>query len=788
MSELVEEGSPSAQIVNEEEKLHTQVQERVRARRNRPKEALATSDLDRDLLELRDAISEAKPEDLAPLVEQMTRLAAIRSRLGKGRDLPIDMNSPYFAHMVLKERGKVRDVLIGKRGFIDREANVQIVDWRNAPVSQIYYRFDEGDDYDDEVGGVHLTGDVLLKRNVSIQRQVLRRIGCQQGTFVLDGKGSWHVASGASAPTLQGGSGTAARAPKAVKVSRHGKGKGKKSTASLGVHSGELQRADKHLPEIAALIDKEQFELITKPESGLVVIQGGAGSGKTTVALHRIAFLNFADGRRFRANKILFVVPGNALVRYVQSVLPALGVNGVPVVTFAGWARGTRLKLLPGTKGKYNDDTPDSVARIKKHPALLQMLEDFAKEKVVEAEEELADLSLRSEAVLTKWYEFEKVALVPRLRNVYSWLRKSNLSSEARIAAESCIRSLGERANDTIEDWAEVMTDPVRLSKYLEPAGVRASSIQATVRWCLEQQLESFSEPDDRVSDLDGRKLDEDSRAGFYDVEDDPILLRLIQLTRGALSAKNVSPIRFAHVAIDEAQDRSAIEVKILLDATEAQSRYTKEKSVTIAGDTAQRIVFDNGFNGWDELLSQTGNSSVVVHPLKLSYRSTAEVMALAIEILGPKLAPKDPLVARSGAPVELHQFGDVGEAVAFLAEALRALVSLEPGASIAVLARYPEQADLYYEGLLRAEVTRMRRVHLDEFSFEPGIDVTDASQVKGLEFDYVIMVDVNTSTYPETDECRHLMHIAATRAAYQLWLISTSEPSKLLPQALREF
>ena len=67
----------------------------------------------------------------------------------------------------------------------------------------------------------------------------------------------------------------------------------------LGVHHGAA-RADKALPEIAALIDKEQFELITQPASGIVVIQGGAGSGKTTVALHRIAYLNFQDGRRFK--------------------------------------------------------------------------------------------------------------------------------------------------------------------------------------------------------------------------------------------------------------------------------------------------------------------------------------------------------------------------------------------------------------------------------------------------------------------------------------------------------
>jgi DNA helicase-2/ATP-dependent DNA helicase PcrA len=466
-------------------------------------------------------------------------------------------------------------------------------------------------------------------------------------------------------------------------------------------------------------------------------------------------------------------------------------VRGVPVVIFSEWASRTRKRLLHGTKSKYNHDTPDSVTRVKKHPALLGVLEAYVAEQVQEARDDLAELDTGVEKVLEEWDRLSKKALVPRLRSVFKWLRASGLPAEARFAAENRIKTLGTRANDAMEDWAEVMTDGQRLWRHFEETGVSKGAVEATVRWCMEQELESPLEEEDEglgVSDVDGRDLDEGSRSGLFDAEDDPILLRLIQLKRGALASRKTSAIGYSHIAIDEAQDRSAIEVKVLLDATESESPHSKDKSVTIAGDTAQRIVFDNDFGGWEQLLRQTGNSTVAVSPLKLSYRSTAEVMALAREILGPELAPKEELIARSGAPVELHQFGDVGEAVAFLADALRALVLSEPAASVAVLTRFPEQADIYYGGLRRAEVPHLRRVQRDEFSFEPGIDVTHARQVKGLEFDYVIMVDVNTSTYPVTDECRHLMHIAATRAAYQLWLVSTAEPSLLLPESLREF
>ena len=246
----------------------------------------------------------------------------------------------------------------------------------------------------------------------------------------------------------------------------------------------------------------------------------------------------------------------------------------------------------------------------------------------------------------------------------------------------------------------------------------------------------------------------------------------------------NGDELLYEHVAIDEAQDRSALEVKVLIEAVRDPDNDPSKRSVTIAGDTAQRLVFDNNFSGWGDLLTQTGQPAIV-RPLKLSYRSTAEVMMLAREILGPELAPDEPLAARPGEPVELHEFGDIGEAVAFLGDALRTLMAREPTASCCVISRHPEQADQYYEGLRRAEVPALRRIRRDEFNFQPGVDITDITQVKGLEFDYVVMVDVNKSSYPNVSWARHLLHIGVTRAAHQLWMVSTQDPSELVPRAL---
>ena len=130
----------------------------------------------------------------------------------------------------------------------------------------------------------------------------------------------------------------------------------------------------------------------------------------------------------------------------------------------------------------------------------------------------------------------------------------------------------------------------------------------------------------------------------------------------------------YEHVAIDEAQDRSALEVKVLVEAVRAphddpdasaRSRSPATPRSASCSTTTSR--------GWAELLAADPVSRIaIVRPLKLSYRSTAEVMLLAREILGPELAPDEPLAARPGEPVELHEFGDLGEAVAFLGDALR--------------------------------------------------------------------------------------------------------------------
>jgi DNA helicase-2/ATP-dependent DNA helicase PcrA len=791
MRKPIEPSSEAAAIVADEsgllDRVHRLVEERTGG------DGGPATDYDAELIALRDQIADEKPEDLPSLVEQMTRVSAIaRDRRGK-LAVPIDAACPYFAHLKLRTGDPLheQDVLIGRRGLIDRAAGVQIVDWRDAPVSQVYYRYDEGDDYEEEVGAQTLKGLVLARRNVTIAAGLLRRIGCPQGNFVGSAEGRWFELEGQGVALLEGGAGTAARPPREPTRPR---GKQPRFQSARPARS-----ESKTLPEIAALIDRAQFDLITEPGRGLVVIQGGAGSGKTTVALHRIAFLVFHD-KTFKPSRCLFVVPSEALSRYVAGVLPALGVHGVPVTTYRSWARNLRRRLVPSAPDRYSDETPHAVARLKKHPALLALLERAVADEAAAVRRALAERlgdATHAAWVLKAWDDRAELPPARRVRAVRSLLNGGGMDVPASVqhGAEQALKEASSRLRDIKRIAFELLTDRARLAPLrehpVEPA--RANELDELVKWCsaqLEEQrpveLEGIDE--ERLKPIDGLPLEAEGtvEAGArerLDPEDDAILLRLVQLVNGGFERVDGAPLVYDHIALDEAQDLSALEVKLLYEALDDR------KSLTIAGDVAQRVIFDNAFRGWSQLLGDLGldAQSVAIRPLKLAYRSTAQVMRFAREVLGPLADPDAELAARDGAEVTLHELNGMGEAVAFVAEALRSLLSREPSASVALIARHTGQADAWHAALQRAEVPMLRRVRRQDFPFTPGVDVTDAAQVKGLEFDYVILLDVNQSSYPATVESRHLLHIGATRATHQLWLVATGPVSELVePMKLR--
>jgi DNA helicase-2/ATP-dependent DNA helicase PcrA len=660
-----------------------------------PREAELTAELAR----LREEVLTAKEEDKPAILQQYEYQFAIvgQLRASRAETGQVDPDSPYFAHIRVVEDERRRDVFIGKATRVDR--GIRIVDWRNAPISKVFYRYQQGEVYEEELGGRMVAGEVLVRRTVAIRLRTLERVEAPEGIFRRDPDGTWSRED-REAPRLSGGEGSAVRA--------HAEGAG--SDRRLGtLLSGERRRVDKHLPDIAGLLDPEQFDLITRPSSGFVVIRGAAGSGKTTVALHRIAFLAF-DDPSVNSERTMFVVFSPALREYVAHVLPALGVGRVQIRDFRSWANYLRKRHFPKLPAAVRDDAPAAVVRLKLHPALMMALE----------------------------------------RQV------ANRAGPATV----------EKA---IDDWLSVLTNRAQLEDILREVDPGAFSAREM------DQIEHWTR--DRAEEIHAwlERL-EDNVPAALDEEDDAILLRAHQLRAGPLRGKGGSLLTFRHIAVDEVQDFSPLEVRVLIGCLD------RHRSITLAGDTQQHVMKDAGFTSWSAFFAYLGLEGVAVETLRIAYRSARPIVEFGQAMLGDLREDEEaPLVTREGPPVERFRFTDHGAAVGFLADVLRQLLRDEPSASIALLCPDSTIATTYAAGLIRSEIPRVRRVEGHEFTFTPGIEVCEIPQVKGLEFDYVVLVEASANYWPDTPSSRRILHVGATRAVHQLWVMSVGEPTPIV-------
>ena len=273
----------------------------------------------------------------------------------------------------------------------------------------------------------------------------------------------------------------------------------------------------------------------------------------------------------------------------------------------------------------------------------------------------------------------------------------------------------------------------------------------------------------ERLQTLDGKSLESDTPdelAGTLDLEDLPLLL-FLRAQGGNLGAVG----RLVHVVLDEAEDFSLFELFVV------GKLLGEARSCTLAGDEMQQTA--TSFAGWPAVLSELGIRDAATCRLQVSYRCPRPVTELARRVLGSQAPTGAPQAGREGAPVGFHHFPDEAQAHLFIGEALRDLLEREPHASVAVIASGPDQARAFHRVV--ADQSWARLVLEGDFSFEPGVDVTDVDNVKGLEFDYVVIPDATARLYPSHDEARRRLHIAITRTSHQLWVVSSGVRSPLL-------
>ena len=664
---------------------------------------------DRELAELKrqkmDAIGWREKREIDEVIERSRARYAMR-HYQSGQVL----SNPYFGVFELEDDdlGKL-EYCLGRQSFFDSNGKAIVIDWREAPISRLYYEYEEGELYEEEIRGRERTGAVRHKRQVDTAGGELHKIN-EKGTLLIrSGEGAWRLAD-------EGGSA----------VTR------------------KEEKSDHRLPEITALISPDQFRAITHPGSNTVLLQGGAGSGKTTVGLHRIAYLTYQDADRFRPGRILVVMFNRSLQNYISGILPELGIGaGVRVETYHGWAgrlfRGARVHLSYGS-----EQTPASVARIKKHPRVLELVDRYldgllkkSRNWFLEQLDQSGDPELGNiKATLEAVSQFED--LVNVLSTHASFVQ--SVQPETRKALKSRLLA---RFNNHAADLQAILTDRALLEETLGTENdIREDALDQLIEW-QEKLL----------------------NRNIMDFSDTGIFLWLLQ-------RKGVSALRpgYAHVMVDEAQDLSEIELATLLYAAD------ERQSITICGDMAQKIKGDvsfdtsEGFAGFVRSQQhRTGAATLHSDTLVVGFRATRPIMELAWHVLGEKPSMS---VHRNGDPVRIIPTRNPEETISAAKAIVEDYLEKHPKALIAVVSRYKAEADKVFEGLKLSGLLHLRRHERDDFSFQPGVVVTNAHQVKGLEFSAVLIINPSSSQYRDDHENRMLLHVVITRAADHLWIV----------------
>jgi hypothetical protein len=474
---------------------------------------------------------------------------------------------------------------------------------------------------------------------------------------------------------------------------------------------------------VLPVLDPEQQAAVDLPADTSLVIDGEAGVGKTLVALFRIASLAErarARGRRFRALVLVPTVGLRRLVRILADRIAPSGIDRLEIAVVDDWLIERARAAFPGLPKRTSEDAGAQVIALKRHPAVRVVLDDFIGWKPPRTDDKIA----RS-----------------RLRLLHLFGDKDRLE---RIVAASA-GALPARA------VAQVM------------AHTRIQFEIATEK--------AFAHVDaDRLVALDGRRLDAGTPMNdvhTFDAEDVPVLFELAR--RHALAAAELPA--YDHIVVDEAQLRAPMELAAIGDA------LAPHGTVTLAGDHRQATDETAWFAGWAAARAELRRARWAETTLAVTYRSVPAISAFARGIVErapvlPAEPPPDPAVWAS------RCVGALGQAAA-LCWHLDALITRDPWREICVIARTAEHAKRLHAELSRGVDPTL--VLDGDFRFRPGVVVTTAAAVSGLEFDAVVIPDLTPAFYPATPELARALYVAATRARDWLWLLTPETWSPLV-------
>lgn len=634
-------------------------------------------------------------------------------------------SSPYFAKIIYKDDKEATDdvMYIGKVGFQDKFSNEIVVDWR-APVASLYYNSEVGRASYHSPEGVK-EGELKLKRHTNIENCFL-----------------------------------------------------KDYTDSDSMTNDELLKpyltasADKRLKSIVATIQREQNEIIRAPKSNIIV-QGVAGSGKTTVALHRLSYLIYQMRKFDSTSDFMIIAPNNLFLNYISQVLPELDTGNVSQLTIEEL---TSILVKEKFKILNKNETLRKIAEGEEAKWYLKLKTSLDYKNLLDefwAKEEKNYIPER--------YTYRGIELYSRdeLYNTFKGIKSGNIQTDLLKMCENVANKLKHI------DYREQL-----LERLLERAKESDVDISLQEKWDLNRLFEkggtSFFKKQTKTKNFSVieiykkflqslknfdkyKELSEDSlrllKKGEITFEDIPAFIYLASKLYLCDSFDNI-----CNVVIDEAQDFGLFHFYVI-------KKLFKNAVFDLYGDMNQAIFSYSSINDWNEVSENIFKGINSYYELIKSYRTTIEIMDIANLVGNVTNLVKSNSVIRHGDKVRAIKY----DAKCFNQQILDVVgEEAKKYSTVAVLCKSNKECERINEVLLFNGV-KSKLLNEKNNQIE-GVVLLTIQEAKGLEFDSVILNDVSKDNFDKNSgHDMRLLYVGLTRAMHNMIIMSKGEPTEAL-------
>ena len=686
----------------------------------------------------------------------------------KLHDIKNIRGKPYFARLDFKEDGesKKEKLYIGKISVIDSKENLPIiVDWR-APISNLYYDGRIGRSSYESPTGIK-SGEISLKRQFFIEDGVLEKY------TDIDLKTNDEL--------LQ------------VAIS---------------------EKADDRLKNIVATIQAKQNEVIRADINKPLIVQGVAGSGKTTIALHRIAYLIYRYEKDFDPENFMIIAPTKFFLNYISNVLPDLGVENVKQYTFEDFAYeilGKRLKISDSNEklvtivNKEFDDinkgNVDIIIKESKFKSSIKFkefvdgyLEDLENDYIPKKDFILENIRIMRYDNLNKHFKetYKNLPFDQRVqeikKHVFSKIKQNINTVEEGIKKQRSIKiKLLERENlpTDIERQRriEIFEEKEKVLKDLDKENIKV------VDFYFNEIIkkDAFNLYKDFIENYIYDKIENKELAEYL------VKNTLLNLNNGEITFEDLAPIIYIHykvygvkwkkhlrhVIIDEAQDYGEFQFSTL-------KTILNSSSMTILGDLAQGVHFYRGIEDWDKFIDiEFPEEGATYLTLEKTYRTTKEIMDVANSVIN-KLSEDEkkgiviaePVIDKKDS-IRINQKENKEEIVKDILDRIDKYIN-DGYKSIAIIGK-----DMTECKEVKKIISKYRKdinlIQSKDSEYKVGISIVPSYLAKGLEFDSVILFNVNDKTYLDNSLDIKLLYVAITRAMSNLDIYFIGNKSELL-------